>query len=65
MEAYTGFVFGAYGDVVMDSVAIGQASVPSMAIGVATVAGNGSWPDGVLGLGFASNCEFVARVCEI
>ena len=61
MESYSGDVFGAYGDIVIDTVAIGQVSVQSMAIGVAKNVGAGDWSDGILGLGFSSNCEYIGR----
>ena len=48
---------GASGYVVTDSVAVGPASVPSVAVGVATSAATGTWPDGIMGLGFSSGCE--------
>lgn len=60
LESYSGGVFGAYGEIVMDTVAIGQASVQSMAVRVATEVGTGNWADGILGLGFSKDGEYRA-----
>lgn len=45
---------GASGYVVTDSVSLGAARVPSVAVGVATSATTSTWPDGIMGLGFSS-----------
>lgn len=47
---------GASGNVVRDTVAFGAVSVPGVAIGVADTIGPGSYPDGMIGLGFRSPC---------
>lgn len=48
--------FGASGSVVKDTVAFGSVSVDDVALGVASAVGAGHWPDGMIGLGFKSNC---------
>ena len=44
------------GHVVQDTVTFGSVSVPYVAIGVADQVADGHWPDGVVGLGWGSNC---------
>ena len=44
------------GSVVEDTVAFGSVSIPNVAIGIASDVENGTYLDGMIGMGFQNNC---------